>query len=96
MYSSLKHVLQLVAMLKARGIRKFVISPGNSHNAIVRSIENDDFFSTYSVVDERSAVYFAIGLCQELGEPIGVCCTAGTAASNYLPGVTEAFRRSSH
>lgn len=93
MYSSLKNVQYTVAMLKARGISKCVISPGNSHNAIVRSIENDKFFVTYNIVDERSAAFFAIGIIQELSEPVAICCTAGTAASNYLSGVTEAYRR---
>ena len=93
MYSNLKNVQILVAGLKAFGIRRAVVSPGNSHNAIVRSIEEDGFFTTNSVVDERSAAFFACGLAQELREPVALLCTAGTAASNYLTGVTEAARR---
>lgn len=93
MYSNLKNVQILVAGLKAYGIKHVVISPGNSHNAIVRSIEEDGSFDTHSIVDERSAAFFACGVCQELREPVAICCTAGTAASNYLSGVTEAARR---
>ena len=93
MYSTLRSVQYLIAMLKAKAIKRCVISPGNSHNAIVRSIECDSFFVTYNIVDERSAAFFAIGLYQEIKEPIAICCTAGTAASNYLSGVTEAYRR---
>ena len=93
MYSNLKSIQILVAMLKKKNIRNIVISPGNSHNAIVRSIEEDGFFKTYNIVDERSAAFFAIGLIQELNEPVAICCTSGTAATNYMTGVTEAFRR---
>lgn len=93
MYSNLKNVQYLVASLKAYNINKVVVSPGNSHNAVVRSLEEDDFFKTYNIVDERSAAFFALGLCQEFVEPIAICCTAGTAASNYLSGITEAWRR---
>ena len=93
MYSNLKNVQFLIAALKTYNIKKFVVSPGNSHNAIVRSLEEDNFFTTYNIVDERSAAFFACGLCQEFQEPIAICCTAGTAASNYLTGVTEASRR---
>ncbi len=93
MYSNLKNVQLLVAMLKEKNIKNIVISPGNSHNAIVRSIEEDGFFKTYNIVDERSAAFFACGLIQELKKPVAICCTAGTAATNYLTGVTEAFRR---
>lgn len=93
MYSNLKNVQYLIAGLKAYGIKRIVVSPGNSHNAIVRSLEEDSYFITYNVVDERSAAFFACGLSQELKDTIAICCTAGTAASNYLTGVTEASRR---
>ena len=93
MYSNLKNVQIIVAMLKKRNIKNIVISPGNSHNAIVRSIEEDKFFKTYNIVDERSAAFFALGLIQELNEPVAICCTSGTAATNYMTGVTEAYRR---
>lgn len=93
MYSNLKNVQYLLAALKEYNISHVVVSPGNSHNAIVRSMEEDTFFTTYNIVDERSAAFFACGLCQELKEPVAICCTAGTAASNYLTGITEASRR---
>lgn len=93
MYSNLKNVQILVAMLKSYQIDTIVVSPGNSHNAIVRSLECDSFFKTYNVVDERSAAFFAIGLIEKLKKPVAICCTSGTAASNYLTGVTEASRR---
>ncbi len=93
MYSNLKSVQILVAMLKKKNIKNIVISPGNSHNAIVRSIEEDGFFKTYNIVDERSAAFFATGLIQEINEPVAICCTSGTATTNYMTGVTEAFRR---
>lgn len=93
MYSNLKNVQLLIAMLKAKKIKNIVVSPGNSHNAIVRSIEEDGFFKTFNIVDERSAAFFACGLIQELREPVAIMCTSGTATTNYLTGVTEASRR---
>ena len=93
MYSNLKSVLILIAMLKEMHVKNVVCSAGNSHNSILRSLEEDDFFKTYSIVDERSAAFFACGLSQQLQEPVAICCTSGTAASNYLSGVTEASRR---
>lgn len=93
MYSNLKSVQYLIAGLKTYNISDVVISPGNSHNAIVRSMDEDPFFKTYSIVDERSASFFACGLAQELKRPIAICCTAGTAATNYMTGITEASRR---
>lgn len=93
MYSNLKSVQILLAMLKEYNIDTVVISPGTSHDAIVRSFEDDPFFKTYNIVDERSAAFFAIGLIEQLNRPVAVCCTSGTATSNYLTAVTEASRR---
>ena len=93
MYTNHKSAQYVVSMLKKQGILQVVISPGNSHNPIVRSIEEDGSFKTYSITDERSAAFFAIGLSQQQLKPIAILCTSGTATSNYLSGVTEAFRR---
>lgn len=90
MYSSLKNVQLLVAMLKEYGIRHAVISPGGNNVPVVYSLEHDSYFKCYSVVDERSAAYFAMGLAQQLEEAVILVCTSGTAVCNYLPGVTEA------
>lgn len=93
MYTNIKSIQLLVSMMKKRGINTIVVSPGNSHNAIVRSLEEDTFFKTYCITDERSAAFFALGLIQQLQKPVAILCTSGTAASNYLSGVTEGFRR---
>ncbi|MCD8119023.1 MAG: 2-succinyl-5-enolpyruvyl-6-hydroxy-3-cyclohexene-1-carboxylic-acid synthase [Lachnospiraceae bacterium] len=92
MYSKIKSVQYLVALMKAHNVRHVVLSPGGRNIPINHSLEQDDFFTCYSVVDERSAAYFAIGLSQQLGnEIVGICCTSSVAASNYTPGITEAF-----
>ena len=77
-------------MLKEYGIEHAVISPGGNNVPVVYSLENDSYFKCYSVVDERSAAYFAMGLAQQLERPVALVCTSGTAVCNYLPGVTEA------
>lgn len=91
MYSSLKNVQVLVTLLKKYNIKNIVISAGTRHTPLVYSVEHDDFFNTYSVVDERSASFFAIGLIEELHEPVAICCTSGTAAANYVSAAHEAF-----
>ena len=82
MYSEKKNVLQLVALLKAFGINKIVLSPGNRNVPIVHSVEMDPFFTCYSVVDERSAGFFALGLIMKTQEPVAICCTSGTSLMN--------------
>lgn len=89
MYSSKRNVLQLLSLLKAHNISHFVVSPGSRHIPIVISMESDPFFKLYSVVDERSASFFAVGLMQRFKEPVGIICTSGTASANYCSAINE-------
>ena len=88
-YSNKKNVLQLVALLKAHGVRKVVLCPGSRNAAIVHTLANVEDFICYPVTDERSAGYFAIGLALNGGKPAAVCCTSGTALLNLHPAVAE-------
>lgn len=91
MYTDIENYQIVIALLKEYGIQNLVISAGNRHTPFVRSVERDSFFKCYSIVDERSAGFFAIGLIQELGEPVAISCTSGTSVSNYVSAVSEAF-----
>lgn len=91
MYSNDKMVLQLISLLKQFSIRRIVVSPGSRHFPLVHSLEADSYFKLYSVVDERSAAFFALGLIQQTGEIVAVTCSSGTACMNYGSAVVEAF-----
>ena len=91
MYSNEKSVQILLKLLKEYKIKDVVLSPGGSNAPIVKSFEYDKEFNCYSVVDERNAAYVALGMAQQSRRPVACVCTAGTAVSNYLPGITEAF-----
>jgi 2-succinyl-5-enolpyruvyl-6-hydroxy-3-cyclohexene-1-carboxylate synthase len=91
MYSNIKSVQILISLLKKYGITDVVLSPGGSDVSLVHSLEMDSDFTCYSVVDERSAAYFATGVAQMKNRPCACVCTSGTAVCNYLPGITEAF-----
>lgn len=93
MYTTQRNVQVTVSLLKAHGISDIVLSPGSRNMGFVRSVETDPFFTTYSVVDERSAAYFAIGLYLETGRPVVINCTSAQATRNYIPGMTEAYYR---
>ena len=91
MYSDKKNILQLVALLKAHEIRHVVLCPGSRNTPIIHTLANHPFFTCYSVTDERSAGFFALGLALSNGRPAAVCCTSGTALLNLHPAVAEAF-----
>ena len=91
MYSDKRSILQLAALLKAHKIRKIVLCPGSRNAAIVHTLANIEDFTCYSVTDERSAGFFAIGLSLQGGGPAAICCTSGSALLNLHPAVSEAF-----
>ena len=91
MYTILENARIVLALLKKHNIRHIVLSPGGSNIPIVQGVQQDPFFKCYSVVDERSAMYFAIGLYLQTGEIIATSCTSAQATRNYIPGLTEAF-----
>ena len=91
MYSKIQSVQILLSLLKKNNIKDVVLSPGGSDISLIHSFETDSYFRCYSVVDERSAAYFAMGMAQKRKRPCVCVCTSGTAVCNYLPGITEAF-----
>lgn len=95
MLTSDKLLVQLVVdQCEVHGIRKIVFSPGSRNSPFAISFDENPFFETFVVHDERSAAFFALGMSQELQEPIALCCTSGTASLNYYPAIAEAFYRS--
>lgn len=92
-YTDERNVQILIALLKAHGINKVVVSPGTTNMTFVVSIQNDPWFKIWSCVDERSAAYMACGMASECGEPVVISCTGATASRNYMPALTESFYR---
>lgn len=93
MYTDVKNVLILISLLKQFGIKHFVNSPGTRNTPLVHSIETDPDFICYSIVDERSAGFFALGIAEALGVPVCITCTAATATCNWMPAIKEASER---
>ena len=78
-------------LCKAKNIKHIIISPGSRNAPLTIGFTNDPFFKCYSIVDERCAAFFALGIAQQLQEPTAVVCTSGSALLNYYPAVSEAF-----
>lgn len=91
MYTELKAYQIIIGLMKKWGIKHCVLSAGSRNVPFVHSVEEDPYFHCYSVVDERSAGYFALGLAQKLNEPVVISCTSSTATCNYWPPVAEAY-----
>lgn len=62
MNSSFRNVQILVDLLKQYKIKDVVLSPGGSDIPLIHSIETDEYFTCFSVVDERVRI-FCNGRC---------------------------------
>jgi len=74
------------------GVGSVVASPGSRSTPLVTAAAEHDDLRILSVLDERSAAYFALGRARRTGEVTPLICTSGTAAANYHPAVVEADR----
>ena len=90
-YSSIPLAQTVVLHCKAQGISRVVISPGSRNAPLTISFLADPFFDCYSIVDERAAGFFALGMAQRSQEPTALVCTSGSALLNYYPAVSEAY-----
>ena len=90
-YSSIPVAQSVVQHCKSKGIQNIVISPGSRNAPLTIGFTEDSYFKCFSIVDERSAAFFALGIAQQLRQPVAVVCTSGSALLNYYPAVSEAF-----
>ncbi len=81
----------IVDILLANGVSKVIVSPGSRNAPMIVALSRCDAIKKYVVVDERSAAFMAVGMCQQANEPVAIVCTSGTAVLNYAPAVAEAF-----
>lgn len=84
-------VQQLINQCYGYGVRHVVISPGSRNAPLTISFSENAYFTCYSVPDERSAAFFALGLAKQAKAPVVLVCTSGTAVLNYAPAICEAF-----
>lgn len=81
----------MVQLCLDKGIDHIVISPGSRNAPLTLGFGENPNFKCFSIVDERSAAFFAIGMAQQLKAPVAVICTSGSALLNYYPAIAEAF-----
>ena len=86
-----KGVRLIAEICQKKGIRKAVFSPGSRSAPLVIAFSQIAEIECIVIPDERVAGYFALGMAQQLREPVVVVCTSGTAVLNLAPAVCEAY-----
>ena len=74
--------------LALSGVRHAVICPGSRSGPLALALA--ERVRAHTVVDERSAAFFALGAAKASGRPVAVLSTSGTAGAHFYPALLEA------
>ncbi len=84
-------ILDLVAICAQKGIQNAILSPGSRCAPLTLAFARHPEIHARTISDERSAAFIALGMAQQLGQPVVLVCTSGSAALNYFPAISEAY-----
>ena len=81
----------LVETLKRLGLGCAIICPGSRSTPLALAFaESKPDIEAISILDERSAAFFALGVAKATKRPVVLVCSSGTAGANFYPAVIEA------
>lgn len=90
-YPKIPLAQSIIQICLAKGVTHIVISPGSRNAPLTIGFVNNPQFTCYSIADERSAAFFALGVAQQTNKMVALVCTSGSALLNYYPAFAEAF-----
>ena len=80
----------LVDELVRGGVREAVVCPGSRSSPLALACAGNPRLRTRSILDERSAAFFALGAAKATQRPALVIATSGTAGAHFYPAILEA------
>ena len=80
----------LATSLAQAGLGDAVLCPGSRSTPFACALAETPGIRSHSLIDERAAAFFALGLARVTGRPALVLSTSGSAAANFFPAVVEA------
>lgn len=90
-YPSNLHCAIGAGILQKYGVKDVVICPGSRNIPLVKAFTSRSSFTCHSVIDEREAGFFALGLSQGSQRPVAIVCTSGSALLDVSPAIAEAY-----
>jgi 2-succinyl-5-enolpyruvyl-6-hydroxy-3-cyclohexene-1-carboxylate synthase len=84
-------IYDIAEILAQNELYDVVLSPGSRCAPITNGIVHHPLLHTHSIIDERSAGFYALGMSLSSGKSSTLVCTSGSAGLNYAPAVAEAF-----
>ncbi|HAE05750.1 MAG TPA: 2-succinyl-5-enolpyruvyl-6-hydroxy-3-cyclohexene-1-carboxylic-acid synthase [Richelia sp.] len=92
-YKNINQIWSVIAVetLKRLGLKTAIICPGSRSTPMVMAfVQSLLDIEVISILDERSAAFFALGRAKATGLPTVLVCTSGTAGANFYPAVLDA------
>ncbi|AFE09392.1 2-succinyl-6-hydroxy-2, 4-cyclohexadiene-1-carboxylic acid synthase/2-oxoglutarate decarboxylase [Corallococcus coralloides DSM 2259] len=80
----------LLEELVRGGARHAVVCPGSRSSALALACAHTPGLRVWSVIDERSAGFFALGMAKQSRQPVVLVATSGSAGAHFFPAVIEA------
>lgn len=90
-YPKIPLAQSILEIFLAKGITNIIVSPGSRNAPLTIGFASNPAFTCYSIADERSAAFFALGIAQQTKQAVALVCTSGSALLNYYPAFAEAF-----
>ena len=90
-FSNIPLAQTITQLCLAKEIKHIVICPGSRNAPLTIGFSENENFEVFSIVDERSAAFFALGIAQQIKHPVAVICTSGSAVLNFYPAIAEAY-----
>lgn len=80
----------IIGRLCCGGAREAIVCPGSRSTPLALACAEQPGLRTWSVIDERSAGFFALGIAKHSGAPVILVATSGTAPAHFYPAIIEA------
>lgn len=87
----LQPVYDIAELCARREVTQAVLCPGSRCAPLTLALARHPSIKTYTITDERSAAFIALGMAQRNQRASLLVCTSGSAAYNFAPAVAEAF-----
>ena len=81
----------LISCSAMAGVAEWVCCPGELNAPLYRALADCPVLHRWSVADDRSAAFFALGRVQTTGRPVAVVAGSGSSAAAMTPAVINAY-----
>lgn len=84
-------MFSLISCSAMAGIAEWVCCPGELNTPLYRALADCPAVQRWSVADDRSAAFFALGRVQATGRPVVAVAGSGSSAAAMTPAVINAY-----